>query len=239
MIVLNFELINVILQMVFALISTFVGLKLISKYFKYRQKTLILVGLVCIGMVEIRYATILSYLYSIITGKMFIVEIFLLIGVLFIPLAFYIWILAFTKFIYIEYNKVILIVIGLYNVIIECFFLYFVFTNSSILAVLHGPINVEWKFFLKIYFISVLIMLLITGFIFYLKTLKSGDPEIVLKGKFLLFSFIMFVIGSLIDAILFTDNILILLIARIILISSSIGFYLGFILPESIKRLLL
>ncbi len=51
--------------------------------------------------------------------------------------------------------------------------------------------------------------------------------------------FIMFVMGSLIDAILFTDIILILLITRIILISSSIGFYLGFILPESIKRLLL
>ena len=93
----------------------------------------------------------------------------------------------------------------------------------------------EYNLFLRMYLLSVLILALITGVLFARKSLRSEKPEIKLRGKFLLAAFISFVIGGILDTII-TANFVALLITRIILISSSIEFYYGFILPEWMKK---
>ena len=54
----------------------------------------------------------------------------------------------------------------------------------------------------------------------------------------MLFAFISFAVGAALDTI-FTGDIVILLITRMILISSAIEFYGGFILPDWMKKLFL
>ena len=68
--------------------------------------------------------------------------------------------------------------------------------------------------------------------------MKSDDPEITLKGKFFIVAFVSWAIGAVMDAAL-PLNIVTLTIARIILISSAIEFYIGFILPKIVKKLFL
>ena len=80
--------------------------------------------------------------------------------------------------------------------------------------------------------------MLIPGILIARESLKSEDREIKLKGRFLLIAFISWTIGALMDAAL-DPNIITLTIARLILISSAIEFYCGFLLPERIKKIFL
>jgi hypothetical protein len=72
---------------------------------------------------------------------------------------------------------------------------------------------------------------LISGILIARQSIRSEKPEIKLKGKFLLIAFILFVIGAFADAVLLL-TVITLPIIRIILISSSVLFYFGFILPK-------
>jgi len=64
-----------------------------------------------------------------------------------------------------------------------------------------------------------------------------------LKGKFIILAMLFFAIGTGLDGlkpILFPDYIgLVLVINRLILISSAITFYIGFTLPNWVKKLFL
>ncbi|MFX1445100.1 MAG: hypothetical protein ACFFHV_16930 [Promethearchaeota archaeon] len=66
-------------------------------------------------------------------------------------------------------------------------------------------------------------------------SMKSENTKVRLKGKFLFVAFFLFLAGAISDTI-FLRDILTLLITRIILISASIFFYFGFILPNFVKK---
>lgn len=66
-------------------------------------------------------------------------------------------------------------------------------------------------------------MLLITGILFGKESLGSKNPEIRLKGYFLIAAFILWSIGAIFDAAL-PLTVITLTIARLILISSAVEF---------------
>jgi hypothetical protein len=132
-------------------------------------------------------------------------------------------------------QNLILFFIAIYGIFFEIFFLYYIFTDPSVLAELHGVIDIEYKIPIQIYIFSVLLMAIITGINFALTSVKSKNAEVRLKGKFLLIAVTLFIIGSVSDTI-FLRTILTLLITRLILISASLCFYFGFILPQYIKK---
>ena len=72
----------------------------------------------------------------------------------------------------------------------------------------------------------------------YFVDTKDECQEIKLKGRFLLAAFISWTIGAIMDAAL-QPNIITLTIARLILISSALEFYTGFLLPEKVKKIFL
>jgi hypothetical protein len=106
----------------------------------------------------------------------------------------------------------------------------------NIIASLKDPLTIEWSIFSQIYFIINLVLFLVTGVLFSRKSLQSESREIRFKGKLLMAAFISFTIGTVIDFAI--PNPLTYIIARLILLSSSVEFYIGFLLPERIKRLL-
>jgi hypothetical protein len=57
------------------------------------------------------------------------------------------------------------------------------------------------------------------------------------KGYFLLFAFILFGISAIFDALI-DMNALTLVIIRIILVISNLFFYIGFILPKWVMKIL-
>ncbi len=95
---------------------------------------------------------------------------------------------------------------------------------------------VEWALCIQIYLLISIVLFLITGFLFARASRKTEDPEIKLKGKFLIVAFLTFTIGTIIDVIGAGGSTEILIfLARTFVIISSICFYIGFTLPKFVK----
>ena len=229
---------NVILSLIFVSISVFIGIKVVLKYRKYREKTLIYVGIAWIVMVESWMPAVINFIVILITGNSLPIEIMLIIGNIFLPVGILLWMIAFTELVYKKKQKLISGIFIIWGVVFEILFFYFLITNPSILCDLNSPpLDIDYYPFMEIYQILLLVIFISTGIIFALKSFKTEDQEIRLKGKFLILAFLSFLIGALLD--ITSQTILQLIIARMILMTSSIEFYCGFILPEWIKKICL
>ena len=231
----SFDILNAILQAIFIVTTIIVGLIIASKYSKYKDRVFLMVGFAWIGMVEPWMASVSNFFYVIITGRMFDVRIYLLIGMTFIPLSLTFWFVAITDLMYKKRQKVILFLIITYGILFEIYFLYYIFNDPSVLAVLHGVIVIEYKLTLQLYVFSVLVLSILTGLLFSRTSIRSENPEIRLKGKLLCIAFVLFVVGAVSDTI-FLRDISTLFITRLILISASVFFYFGFILPNFLRK---
>jgi hypothetical protein len=230
-----FDVLNSVLQTIFIITTVIVGIRIAAKYKTYKDRVFLMVGFAWIGLVEPWMGSVFNFFYTIITGNMYNVQVYLLIGISFIPISLIFWFVAITDLMYKRRQNLILTIIIIYGILFEIYFLYYVFTDPSVLAELHGVIDIEYKLPMQIYIFSVLIISIITGLLFARISMKSESNEVRLKGKFLFIAFILFVIGAISDT-LFLRDILTLFITRIILISASFFFYLGFILPKFIKK---
>ena len=114
----------------------------------------------------------------------------------------------------------------------------YLLTDSSLIGVFVRPFQIRWSLFMEIYFFILIVVLILTGNLFAYHSTKSVNPEVKLKGKFLFAAFNSYAIGSIIQALFDLDP-LTVVITRLILISSAIEFYLGFITPNRIRRFFL
>ncbi len=233
---------NGIFTLIIVLISTVVGIKIALKYLEHKRRELILVGITWILLTEIFWSSAFSFLSALITGKGLSPEIYFSIGNFLVPVGAFAWLMAFTDFMYHKKQKIILSIAAITGAIYLIVFFYFIFTDVSVIGEMYSPVDAEYRNFALIYLISVLFMFLITGILFARETLKSDNPETRMKGKFLLLAVISFTVGTGLDGLksLLFGGLLetILVINRIILISSALEFYLGFNPPLWLKKML-
>lgn len=229
---------NGVFSLVFVAISLFVGFIILSRYFKYRERVYFLVGITWVLIASPWWPSTISFIVALSNDVGITPEIYFLIGNLLVPLAVILWLLALTEFLYTEKRKLILSVFLVIGLIFEVLFLTFLFLNSDFIGELNGPVDVNYKSFIMIFLIIFLLIVVITGFLFANLSLKSDDPEVKLKGKLLVIAYITFSIGALLDSSIPLNEALII-ITRLILITSSFCWYAGFLLPRWLKKYLL
>ncbi|TFG22886.1 MAG: hypothetical protein EU529_09165 [Promethearchaeota archaeon] len=232
------QLISGLFSLFFVIISLIVGVMLILKYIRYKQRNFLLVGLTWIGMVSIWYPSAINVIIFSFSGSRIPDLLFMAIGNGLIPITTFIWMITFTDLLYKEKQKIILLIFGIISALIEIFFFYFLLTEPSVLGKVVSPVDATWTLPITLYQIAAIVMVLITGTLIWRESLKSSDPEVILKGKLLLAAVFSFVTGCILE--IFSDvSIILLIIGRLILISAAIEFYLGWILPDWIKNRLL
>jgi hypothetical protein len=232
------ELLNGIFSFVFVLISLIVGFTIIIKYFEYKQRTLLFFGITWIGVTSPWLPSTTSFLKALITETGLTPPVYFLIGNVAAPIILVFWILAFTDLKYKDKQKIFVIVYIIIGILFEVYLIYYVINDPDIIGELSGILDVQYKSVVLIYAIFIVLNVLIPGILIARESIKSEDREIKLKGKFLLAAFISWTIGALMDAAL-EPNIVTLTIARLILISSALEFYNGFLLPERVKKIFL
>ncbi len=234
------ELINGLMSILFVSISIIVGATIASRYFKYKKRTLLLVGFTWIGLTSVWYSSSLSVLLILTTGKGIGDELYMFLGNGLIPITSFVWMIALTDLLVSnkEKQKLILLIFGIYSALFEIYFLYFLFTNPSMLGEVLGPVDATYGMIVTTYQLSMVILIFITGTLFGRKSLRSDNLEMKLKGKLLIIAFWSFCIGAIFE-IVSHISILILIVGRLILISSAIEFYSGFMLPNWMKKLFL
>ncbi len=225
-------------SLIFAIISIFVGLRILSKYFEYKRRELILVGISWIGIASPWIPDSINFIMILGFSSILTEEAYLIIGNVFMPLIIICWLIVITDFLYKARQKLILILCLIWTVIFETIFFTLLFIDSSLVGTFLGPFHVEFGDFITFTLLFTIVILLISGLLFARESLKSEDKEIKLKGKFLIVAFLSFTIGAILDSSISLIPITVV-ITRLILISSSIEFYIGFILPKWVKRFLI
>ena len=227
-----------IFGLIFVIISLFIGILILSKYFKYHRKELILVGFSWMGMSLPWLGDAVNFIVILTTGEAITPQFSFLISFAALPIVVLCWLAAFSELTSNKHKFLILTIYGIIGAVFEVVFLYFLFTDVTLLGTYSGPFQVEFTPFLQLYLLFNILIVLITGFMFSRESLMSSNVEIKLKGKFLLLAFVTFIIGALLEtSIPFTA--ISVVITRVILTLSALLFYLGFILPEFIKNKLL
>ncbi|MFW9824328.1 MAG: hypothetical protein ACFFE4_15400 [Candidatus Thorarchaeota archaeon] len=232
------DIINGIFSFIFVIISLVVGLLILLRYFRYKEKIYFLVGATWILISEPWWPSSLSFLISLSNGVGLPPTIYFLIGNVLVPLAIALWLLSFTEFLFTEQRKLILLIFSIIGLIFEVIFFMFLFINPDLIGNLNPPVDVSYNFFIMIFLLIFILIVVISGFSFARLSLKSKDPEVKLKGKLLVIAYIAFFVGALLDSSIRLDGFGVIIV-RLILIASAIFWYGGFLLPKWMKKLFL
>jgi hypothetical protein len=192
-------------------------------------------GLSWIGITSPWWGSSISFIIYLFNEQGLSLQLYLLVTIPFVPIFLVFFLKAITDLILKKYQKIILILVSLQGILFEVFYIYLSFINPEILGTLESTIDVRFKGFVVAYLISVVFILFISGIFFGKFSLKSHNPEVKLQGKFIIAAFISFTIGAFLDSAL-PLNIITLALSRVILISASLEFYMGFIFPRFLKK---
>jgi hypothetical protein len=227
------------MALIFITISFIVGIKLLLKYKTHKQTSLLFAGLAWITLVSPWFNTGFNFLVVLITGAPMSDPVYLLIGYMWVPIPLIFWLQLFTTLKYKSKQKIILILTIANTIVYEIIFLYYIFTDFTFIGAKSGLFNDELTLPFVLYVSIILIIAVITGFLFGIESFKSENPEIKLKGKFLIAAWASLFIGALFDAGLGALDPFSIVLVRLLLISSAIEFYCGFFLPNLVKNLFL
>jgi len=194
---------NGILLIIFCSIAIYVGLRIMSKYFKYRQTDLLLVGFTWIALSSPWFPACISFiLVFIFNAAPLGPQAYFLIGNIMLPPAMVAWLIALLNLFKVQKRNLFIILCAIVQAIYLIIFLYFLMTDYSVIGVLIGDTDVLYHGFVSIYLMATVLILFITGLLFARASLKSDNREIRLKGKLLIVGIVSFTVGALLDTLL-------------------------------------
>lgn len=228
-----------ILNIAFIGFSCLIGGKIAYRYREHKNKNLLYVGFSWILLCSGWYGTTVSFIVALATaGEGISFEVIMLINFIPFPFGVILWLVAFTNFLYKKRQKEILLSLTVLFLTFEISLIYLLAIPGAIGEKISPVDTRTWNPFMNIFLIIIIVIILVSGFLFSLETLKIDDPETKLKGRLIFIAFPLFATGGYLDASQPLSYPL-LIITRIILFSSAFFFYSGFILPEWIKNLFL
>jgi hypothetical protein len=228
-----------IFSVIITVIFLIVGLIITSKYREVKNKIFVLVGLSWIGLSFPWMAVSIHFLMLILLNKPLAGEIFFFIIIGIVPFTQICWIMAIADFTNVGKKRQlkILYISFILAVLMDVIFILMLLTDVSSVGWIEGTLLVKFTLFISIYLMVMVGIWAFIGFIFVRESLKSDNPEIRLKGKFLLLAFTSFIFGAITETLIMVITITV--IGRIVLMISAFFFYCGFMLPRWIKELIM
>jgi len=206
-------------------LSIFVGWKIALKYLEYKRIEFICVGITAITISEPWWTFPINSFLLFLGGTILPTPLTQLIGFVGIPVGIFTWIYAITELMYDKRKKMIVSVSAIYLFSSELFYI------PTIVLDIDYTANFGLSLILNVYFISFMLIVLITGLIFSRENLIAENLVNRVQGIFMIIAFLSYSVGFFYSLV--GGNIL---IADIIFFISAISFYFGFALPDRIKR---
>lgn len=223
------------LGLLWVIIASLIGFKIIYKAINLKRKELIFVGLAYILVVSAWWGVAFQFVsYGLLDIKLDEYT-YIFIANAFIPIALICWGYAICEIMNPELKKNLFVFIFIFSVVWEIYIIYFLFSDISMIARLESTFDSNQSTYNLIFIVTAILIFVITGMIFSLKSMKLEDKELKWKGRFLFIAWISFFIGALMDSAI-TLNAVNLVIVRLILISGAIEYYLGFFLPKPVAN---
>ncbi|MFX1259894.1 MAG: hypothetical protein ACFFAN_18750 [Promethearchaeota archaeon] len=228
---------------IIALFTVFLlSIIILNKAIETKQRILYLLFFSVILAIAPWYPSGLSYIYWLIAGKEISYQFYVLLGTIFIPISIHIWLIIYMTVFPRKKKNLILTIYACFSLLFYIYLFYFLFFALGapveyMIGIKRNPIDITYKGFVAIYLAISGVTAIVTGLDFSIKSMKSEIIEVKWKGRFFLCCIILSSIGGTADAFL-TLSLTGLVITKIILLLSSFFYYLGFIIPKFIKKIL-
>jgi hypothetical protein len=216
-----------------------IGLTITRKYFQYRGKEFLYIGLGWMGIFQPWYPSAVVFVLSIFNITEGIdPRIYMLIGNIGIPVTGFLWFMGITELVY--KNKRIFIVgsIVSFTIVADIIIGYFLLTDYGSLGKIVGILNAEYEIMMVIYLMIVNILVAISGILLGRESLHSENSIIQWRGKLIISASICYSVGAFLDSGAVSIFPELVLVTRLILILSSFLFYFGFLMPKFIENIL-
>ena len=225
------------------LVAWFYGAIVLYKYFQTKEKSLFYFFLAIIFTMAPWYPSGLGYVYWLFTREELAYQVYVLLGTLGTPIALLSWLQIYMPALHKKKKELATLIIFCLSVAFYIYLFYFVFFApgapvDGVIGIKRNPIDIDYKGFILVFLAISLLVSTITGNEFSIVSLRVNDSPIVRwKGRFLIISFNLFAIGAIGDGFI-TLTPVTLIIFRILMMISSTTYYIGFILPKWMRKLL-
>ncbi|MFX1275281.1 MAG: hypothetical protein ACFFBP_18695 [Promethearchaeota archaeon] len=230
------EFIEGLFSLLYVIANMIIGILVILRYFKYKDKTFIFVGLTLLGAGCPWWPSSVSFLSNVILNQPLPDQIYFFLGNAFAPILTYAWIIALNILLFEGKNKILLVVYAVILGVFQVgFLLMLFFTPHSIGELDRYHLNVQYFGFVMTFLILILMTITLTGIWVSVRSMKSDNPLVKLKGQILFLSYTTYAILAILDAVvpLITIGVI---IVRIFLILNFITIYMGWVMPEPAQK---
>ncbi|MFX0001565.1 MAG: hypothetical protein ACFE9Q_14960 [Candidatus Hodarchaeota archaeon] len=213
------------------------------KAIKSKEKMLYYFFLAVIFTISPWYPSGLGYIYWLFTREALTYPVYVLMGTIGAPIALFAWLQIYMPALHAKQKNIATIIAIIISIAFYIYLIYFLFFASGapvegLIGVKDSAIDISYKGFVLIFLAFSLIISTITGNEFAIASLKIKDnPVIVWKGRFLILSFNFFTIGAIGDGFIPLSPAT-LIIFRLFLMLASTFYYIGFIMPGWMKKIL-
>ena len=237
------EMIQGIFNSIFVIITIYIGIIFILKYFEHKNRNLYLFGIFWIGAA-------IWFVFIPIQFVLLFFEItihpwaYYLVMYPTLPVITVVWLIAVTSLLYFERRILFLRIFTLMAIIFEILFFSLLLIDDRLIVERPGYFYIEMTPFAIFYIVFLMSFILFSGIAFARSSLDSDDREIRMKGKLILISIMLFGGGAATDLFIppleldLIIKAIITIIARILMSSSGILFYVAFMLPDWSKKIL-
>lgn len=232
--------INAFIMFIAIIFVTFLSMHVIIHAIKKKERNLYILFICFISTITPWIPGVLDYLYWIFTD-VFLLNFYhyVIVGTAFIPLAFFSWIYIYTTTMMPRRKNNILIFFGMISVIIDIILFYNLFfapnapVQESLPIIVQDKLDHYYNGFILIITIIIILTVVITGVAFGIRAYKSNERILQWRGKFIIIAYSLF-ITTIPDVV--TDNQILLIPMRILQMFFFFFLYLGFVMPNWIKK---
>lgn len=219
------------------------GLIVLYKAVKQKNKVLYYFFIAIIFTMAPWYPSGLGYIYWLITNEEIAYTVYVLLGTIGTPIALLAWLQIYMPALHKNQKGMatwITLSLAISFYIYTIIFLFIVpdAPVQELIGIKRSAIDIDYKGFVLVFLAFSLLVSTITGNDFAIASLKIKDnPVTRWKGRFLILSFNFFAIGAIGDGFLELTPAT-LIIFRLFMMLSSTFYYLGFMLPKWVRKLL-
>ena len=231
------------LSFIHNLITILLSILILLKAIKLKKTSFYVLSLFMLFSAVGAYQIGLNYIYWIFTQNLFPYQTKVLIGTSVIGIATIAWIYIYLDMIYPKLKIKISIIYLIFVVVFYIYLFYFLyFAPNAPVQQMIGidifPYQVSYLAFVLVAFFTSLIITTITTYHLAYRVMKNKDnPELQWKGRFLALGITIIMISVMLDVNV--GGLIPMIIAiRILGIIAMIFIYLGFILPNWIRKIL-
>ena len=227
-----------LLSLIYIIIIIIIALRMIIAYYKFKVTQHLYSAIAFLGAATTSSGIALNFIFVLIFNTIPLLRIHVLLNGGWIAFSNFFWMITIitNSKLRPKLQKYVLIFLAIGSVFIQVFYTSLLTINPNILIYnMITPLYGDYTPFFEQFLLAELIAFVLLGFCMSIMTMKSKNKQIKLKGEILTLSFSLFFIGTIFD-IYITESLL-FIVGLIFLAISAILFYMGFILPNWIKKL--